>query len=329
MTAVRGLLLRVTSPEIGRLPLLVGAFTLAVALCAAIAAVNWTLLALAGLAAVVVLGLILFRLDFAVAVLTATFFFNAYLNHGAGIVTIDKVLGALAVMAWILEWTVNRRPVLGTRQLWLIGAFLLWTGISIVVARNDRAALVTSLRSLTFAPLYFLVLQTVRGDRRRADVLVSVTIFAAAVASTIGLIAFFGHHVARASGPIKDPNDFGFILASSVPLAIYQVRWRATRWGRAIWSAALVLILACTLATFSRSALTGLALASLWALEPRRLRLRCRLAVVACLAAVGGVALLAAPQLVQAAFGQKAHVATRNVDVRFGYYRVELNAWED
>jgi hypothetical protein len=139
MTAVRGLLLRVTSPEIGRLPLLVGAFTLAVALCAAIAAVNWTLLALAGLAAVVVLGLILFRLDFAVAVLTATFFFNAYLNHGAGIVTIDKVLGALAVMAWILEWTVNRRPVLGTRQLWLIGAFLLWTGISIVVARNDRA----------------------------------------------------------------------------------------------------------------------------------------------------------------------------------------------
>jgi O-antigen ligase len=328
MTAVRGLLLRVTSPEIGRLPLLVGAFTLAVALCAAIAAVNWTLLALAGLAAVVVLGLILFRLDFAVAVLTATFFFNAYLNHGAGIVTIDKVLGALAVMAWILEWTVNRRPVLGTRQLWLIGAFLLWTGISIVVARSDRAALVTSLRYLTFATLYFLVLQTVRGDRRRADALVSVTIAAAAVASIIGLIAFFGHHVARASGPIKDPNDFGFILASSVPLAIYQVRWRATRRGRAIWSAALVLILACTLATFSRSALTGLALASLWALATRRLRLRWLLAVVACLAAAGGVALLAAPQLVQAAFGQKAHVATRNVDVRFGYYRVELNEWE-
>lgn len=328
MTAVRGLLLRVTSPQTARLLLFAGAVTLAVALCAAVAAVHWALLALAGLAAVVVLGLILFRLDFAVAVLTATFFFNAYLNHGAGILTIDKGVGALAVMAWLLEWTVNRRPVLGTRQLWLIGAFLLWTGISIGIARNDRAALVTSLRYLTFATLYFLVVQSVRGDRRRADVLVSVTIAAAAVASIIGLIAFFGHHVARASGPIKDPNDFGFILASSVPLAIYQVRWGATRWGKAIWSAALVLILACTLATFSRSALAGLALASIWALVTRRLRLRWLLAVVACLAVVGGAALLAAPRLIQDAFGQKAHVATQNVDVRFGYYRVELNEWE-
>jgi O-antigen ligase len=322
------MLLRAVSPQSRHSPLLGGAVMLAVALGAAIAAVHWPLLALAGLAAVVVLGLILFRLDLAVAVLAATFFFNAYVNHGAGILTIDKGLGALAVMAWVLEWAVNRRPILRTRQLWLIGAFLLWTGLSIVVARNDRAALVTSLRYVTFATLYFLVLQTVRGDRRRADFLVSVAVGAAAVASIIGLTAFFGHHVVRASGPITNPNDFGFILGSSVPLAIYQVRWGATGWGMAIWSAALVLILACTLATFSRSALTGLALASLWALVTRRLRLRWLLAMVACLAAIGGVALLAAPQLVQASFGQKAHVATRNIDVRFGYYRVELNEWE-
>ena len=320
-------LLGLTSQEGRPSPLLAGAVVLVVALGAAIAVGSWGPLSLAGLG-VVVIGLLLYRLDLAVAVLAATFFFDAYLNHGAGILTIDKGLGVLAVMAWVLEWTVNRRPVLGTRQLWLIGAFLLWTGISIVVARNDRAALVTSLRYLTFATLYFLVLQTVRGDRRRADVLVRVAVVAAAVASIIGLIGFFGHHVTRASGPIKDPNDFGFILASSVPLAIYQLRWGATRWGKAIWSTALVLILACTLATFSRSALTGLTVASLWALVTRRLRLRWLLAVVTCLAAIGGVALLATPQLVHAAFGEKAHVATRNVDVRFGYYRVELNEWE-
>jgi O-antigen ligase len=301
---------------------------LAVAWCAAIVAVNWALLALAGLAAVIVLGLVLFRLELAVAVLAAGFFFNAYLAHGPGIVTIDKILGALAVMAWGLEWAVNRRPVLGNRQLWLIGAFLLWTGVSIVVAENDRAALVTSLRYVTFATLYFLVIQTVRGDRRQADVLVSVAVGAASVASVIGLVAFFSHHVARASGPIKDPNDFGFILASSLPLAIYQVRWGATRWGKATWCAALVLILACTLATFSRSALAGLALASLWALVAGRLRLRWLLAMVACLAAISGVALLASPRLVNATFGEKAHAATQNVNVRFGYYRVELNEWK-
>jgi O-antigen ligase len=327
MTATRGLS-RVASPQSLYPHLLVGAVVLAVAMGIAIAAVSWPMPALAGLAVVVVVGVILFRLDLAVAVLAATFFFNAYINHGVGILTIDKGIGALAVMSWGLEWAVNRRMVIGTRQMWLIGAFLLWTGASFVAARNDKAALVTSLRYLTFATLYFLVIQTVRGDRRRADILVSVMIVAATVASVIGLVGFFSHHVARASGPIKDPNDFGFILGSTVPLAIYQVRWGATRWGKAIWSVALVVILTCTLATFSRSALTGLAIAGLWALVTGRLRVRWLLAVLASLAAVVGVALLARPQLIHTAFGQKAHVAIQNVDTRTGYYRVELNEWE-
>jgi O-antigen ligase len=285
-------------------------------------------LVLAGLAAIAVFTLLLCRLDLVVALLAAEFFFNAYLNHGAGIITIDKGLGALAVMAWVLEWIVNRRPVLGNRQMWFIGAFLAWTAVSVAGASNDKAALVTSLRYLTFAILYFLVIQTVRGDRRRAEVLIRVTTFAAAAASVIGLIAFFSHHVARASGPIKDPNDFGFILASCVPLVIYQVRWAATRWGKALCGIGVVLIMACTLATFSRSALTGLSLATLWALLTGRLRLRWVLAVVVCLGAVVGAAFLIAPQFVHLAFGQKAHVAIKNVDERFGYYRVEVNEWE-
>jgi O-antigen ligase len=110
-----------------------------------------------------------------------------------------------------------------------------------------------------------------------------------------------------------------------VPLAIYQVRWAATRWATTLWSAGFVLILACTLATFSRDALTGLAVAGIWALLTGRLRLRWLLAVLACLGIVGGIALLVTPKLVRTAFNEKAHVATQNVDVRFGYYHVEFN----
>lgn len=319
---------RTAVPRSRRPPRLAGAALLVLALGAAVVAGNWAVLALAGLAVIVVLGLLLCRLDLAVAVLAAGFFFSAYLNRGTGILTVDKALGAVAVMAWGLEWAVNRRPVLRTRQLWLIGAFLVWTGVSIAVAINERAALVTAARYVTFAILYFLVLQTVRGERRRADVLVGVLVAAAAVASLIGLAAFFSHHVTRASGPIQDPNDFGFALGSSVPLAIYQVRWGAARWGRATWSIALILILACTVATFSRSALAGLGAASLWALAAGRLRLRWLAAVAAGLAAVAGVALLITPQLVQSALGEKAHVATQNVDTRIGYYRVELSQFE-
>jgi O-antigen ligase len=313
------------SPEKRPLLLFSGAVMSLVALGAAIGTVDRTGLVLAGLAFIVVLSLILSRLEVAVAVLAATFFFTAYLNHGAGILTIDKGIGLLALMAWVVDWTVNRRQVLGTRQLWLIGAFLLWIGLSIGVAVNDKAALVTSLRYLTFASLFFLVIQTVRGDRRRADALVSLVVVAAAVASLIGLVAFLDHHVTRASGPIQDPNDFGFVLGSSVPLAIYQVRWAATAWAKTVWSVALVLILACTLATFSRDALAGLAVAGLWALVTGRLHLRWVLAVMAGAAVIGGVALLVEPHLVQSAFDEKAHVATQNVDVRFGYYHVEFD----
>jgi putative inorganic carbon (HCO3(-)) transporter len=71
--------------------------------------------------------------------------------------------------------------------------------------------------------------------------------------------------------------------------------------------------------------LAGLAVAGVWALVARRLRLRWLLAVLAGAASVGGVALLVTPHLIQTAFDEKAHVATQNVDVRFGYYHVEFD----
>jgi putative inorganic carbon (hco3(-)) transporter len=307
---------------------LAGTVVLAVASAAGVAVANAFLLALAGLAAVAVLVLLLCRLDLVVGLLAAGFFFNAYLNHGAGIITIDKVIGALAVAAWMLDWVVNRRPIIGNRQLLVLGAFLAWSAVSIAGAISVKAALVTSLRYLTFTTLYFLVIQMVRGERRRADVLLRVVLVASTAASIAALVAFFTHQVARASGPLKDPNDFGFLLASSVPLAIYQVRWAASKWGKAACGAAVVLILACTLATFSRSAMTGLSVATLWALLTGRLRLRWVLAVLACLAVVLLATFKAAPQVINPAFGQKTHIAVKNVDARFGYYRVEINEWE-
>ena len=307
---------------------LAGTVVLAMASAAGVAVANSFLLALAGLAAVAVLILLLCRFDLVVSLLAADFFFNSYLNHGAGLITIDKVIGALAVTAWLLDWVVNRRSILGNRQLLVLCAFLAWTAVSIAGASSDKAALTTSLRYLIFATLYFLVIQMVRGERHRAEVLIRVVLVAATAASVVGLVGFFTHHVARASGPIKDPNDFGFLLASSVPLAIYQVRWAATSWGRVFCCVATILILACTLATFSRSALTGLSVATLWTLLTGRLRLRWVLAVLACLVVVLLVTFKAAPQVINDAFGQKTHVATRNVDVRFGYYRVEISEWE-
>jgi len=310
-------------------PVLIRAIGLAAALVAAFVIGRQPVFVAAGIVALVIVGFFLRRLDVAVAVLAAGFFFNDYLANGAGIITIDKVIGALAVAAWGLDWAVNRRRILTTRGLWLVIGFVVWVGVSIVMARSYQAAFVTSLRYLIFGTLYFLVIQAVRGDRRRADVLVSVIVAAAAVASVVGLAAFFSHHVTRASGPLADPNDFGFLLASSLPLAIYQIRWQSNRWARTGWSLALLLIFVCTLATFSRSALLGLIGAGIWAVVAGRIRLRWLIATVAAAVVIAGSALIVAPQLVQTAFGQKAHVAAQNVDVRLGYYRVEIKEWEN
>jgi O-antigen ligase len=91
---------------------------------------------------------------------------------------------------------------------------------------------------------------------------------------------------------------------------------------------ALVVILACTFATFSRSAIAGLVVASLWAIATRRIRVRWLIAAIVTLLVVVGAVWLEAPKVLQTAFGQKAHVATANVDIRFGYYRVEISEWE-
>lgn len=299
----------------------------AAALLAAAVVGRWPLYLAGAIAAVLVLGLLLSRLELAVAVLAAGFFFNAYLVKGIGILTVDKAIGAVAVGAWVLDWAVTRRPVVTSRGLWVLCGFLLWTLVSFAEVVDRNAALITSLRYVTFAVLYFLILQTVRGDRRRADVIVAVVTCAATVASGIGLFAFFVHHVARASGPISDPNDFGFILGSSLPLAIYQLRWASTWLTRTLCAVAIALILGCTLATFSRSALIGLVAAAAWAFATRRLRLRWLAAVLGCVVILAATALLAAPQVVHRDLAQKLHIATTNIDVRLGYYGVELNEW--
>ena len=220
-----------------------------------------------------------------VAVLAAGFYFNAYLSHGAGLVTVDKVIGAVAVMAWGLQWAVNRWRVLWTRQLWVLAGFLLWTAVSIGVAVSEKTALQTSLRYLIFATLFFLVVQTGQGRpppgrrpdpcrcrRRRGR-----TASSPWLPSSVIMLS-------RASGPLKDPNDFGFILASTLPLAVYELRWGVEVGQGDCGALALALILVCTFATFSRSALTGLAIATLWAVLTGRLRLRWVLAAAACLA---------------------------------------------
>ncbi len=296
------------------------------AIASSFATARWPLLSIGGAVAIVGIGIVLSRLSLAVALLAASFFFTNYLNSGVGLLTPDKAIGGIAVLAWLLEWGTGRRPVVGVRHFWPIGLLAVWIGLSITVARDDTAALTTTVRYLLFFILFFLVIQTIQGDRRKADFVINVVVGAAAIAALIGLASFLMHQVDRAKGPLNDPNDFAFLLGSATPLVIYRIRWSRTRIGRGLASLALILVFAAILATFSRSALIGLAVAGVWAIFTRRLLVRWGIVSVVGVGMIALIGFMVQPQFVQTAFNQKAAIADTNVSTRFFLWNV---AWEE
>jgi O-antigen ligase len=263
------------------------------------------------------------RLPLAVAVLTASFYFDAYLAVGAGIVTIGKLLGVVALLAWFLAWGVGRRRTVGEPLLWPLAGLAAWLPLSLSAAYDQGAGLTVALRYLTFFTLVFLVVQTVDGDRPTAVRLVDVAVAAAAVSALVGLAAFLAHG-GRARGPLDDPNDYAFVLAVTVPLALYRIRSATGRLGRTLAVLAVAAMSAAILATLSRSALTGLAVAGVWATVTRRLPLRWATLTVAGMLALGLGWYALQPQRVETALGAKQHVAQSNVDLRIVAWRVAL-----
>jgi putative inorganic carbon (hco3(-)) transporter len=292
---------------------------------AAFAASHWPLWALVGTLVAVAVATAAARLWVAVAVLVASFYFDSYLAVGVGVVTVGKLLGALALAAWFLRWSVGRRPVVTDPLLWPLAGLAAWIPLSASNAYDQAAGLTVGLRYLTFFVLVFLVVQTVDGDRHTATRLIDVAVTAAAASAVAGLYNFFAVEGAgRAQGPLEDPNDYAFLLAVTVPLALYRVGSAAGRIRRALAALALLVMFAAILASFSRSALVGLVAAGAWAAATRRVPLRWTALAVAGLVAVALASYLLQPQRVETALLEKRHVAQSNVDQRLVAWRVAL-----
>lgn len=318
--------LAVPSPLGGGLARGIGAaVVLALSGAVAFAASHRPIWAVAGALAAVTLVTAAAKLQFAVAILVASFYFDSYLAVGAGVITVGKLLGALALAAWFLRWSIARQPIVGSRLFWPLAGLAAWIPLSVSNAYNQAAGLTVALRYLTFFVLVFLVVQTVGGDRRVATRMLDVAVAAGAASALVGLYTFFlvGGD-GRAQGPLEDPNDYAFVLAVTVPLALYRIYWAARPLHRALHVLALFAMFAAILASFSRSALVGLAVAGAWAAVTRRLPLRWTLLVLGGLIAVALVSYLLQPERVDTALAQKRHVAQSNIDQRLLAWRVAV-----
>jgi len=282
---------------------------------AALAVAYWPAWTLAGGLVLAAVAFAAVRLPLAVAILVASFYFDAYVSTGVGIVTIGKLLGVLALGAWFLSWGLARRRAVAAPLLWPLAGLAAWLPLSLAVAYSLPAGLTVGLRYMTFFALVFLVVQTIDGDRRAAVRIVDVAVLAATAAALVGLSNFFAQG-GRARGPLDDPNDFAFLLAVTLPLALYRVRSARGRLWRALAVLAVVALSAGILATLSRSAITGLAVAAVWATATRRLPLRWTAMVV------GGTLVVALgwyawqPERIETALLAKQHVAQSNIDER-------------
>jgi putative inorganic carbon (hco3(-)) transporter len=293
----------------------------AVAALAVVRSPAWTLAGGLVLAAV---ALAAARLPLAVAILVASFYFDAYITAaGVGVVTVGKLLGVLALGAWFLAWGLGRRRSVAVHLLWPLAGLAVWLPLTLAVAYDQAAGLTVGLRYLTFFALVFLVVQTVDGDRRAAVRIVDVAVLAATAAALVGLGNFLAHG-GRARGPLDDPNDFAFLLAVTLPLALYRVRSAPDRLRRTLAVLAVAALAAGILATLSRSAIAGLAVAAVWATVTGRLPLRWTALLVGGALAIALGWYAVQPQQIETALLAKQHVAQSNINERQLAWQVAL-----
>lgn len=281
-------------------------------------------IALTGLLAVAGVAAAAFHLLAAVGVLAASFYFEQYLTGDGDFLTPAKAVGALALVAWLVAWLTRRRQLIGNAQLWVVVGLAVWMLPSMALAHDQGRALEVGSRYFMFFVLFFLVLQAVGSDRSRIEALLDVVLVAAAVAALLGLVEFLGGRADRARGPVEDPNDFGFLLASTVPLMVFRLARPRSPVHRSFVAACLLVTSAAVLATFSRGALLGLAAAGVWAVATRRLSAVVAMAFVAGLVVVGLVGVMMEPQVIDAAFARKRHIAGSNVQSRLVTWEVAL-----
>ena len=163
--------------------------------------------------------------------LVASFPWDDALGYPTREISVGKLLGAGLVVTYLLS-RPHRRWVPVPKVFWVLLAFLGVLAVSLLRSGRVADGAVQSMRYVLFAVFYFLVVQLIT-DRARLMRLAQVFVVSSAVAAMVGTFRFLTSMTGRASGPIGEANDFAYVLATAVPLAVY-LAWRK-REHRVIW----------------------------------------------------------------------------------------------
>jgi putative inorganic carbon (HCO3(-)) transporter len=275
------------------------------------------LIALAALGGALLLVMVLVWAEAVLLLLAAVLPWEDLLPYPTDTVSAVKVLGLLLAGAWAIRALGSRSEVRLPATLAPVAVFGLLVGASLVLSPDPVAGLDKVLRYALFIIFFFLVVQ-LTGDRPSVRRFLRVLTLSASGAAIWALFAFLGGELDRAAGPIQDPNDFAYLMATVLPLAAFLFVEEGSR--RVLWGACIALMLGATLATLSRGALVGLAALAVWALASRRVPI---FGVVAGLLTFGAVLLVALAfwsPLIDERVDQKGQVSDRNAATRLAFW---------
>jgi O-antigen ligase len=284
------------------------------------------LLTLAAAGATALLAFVVLQVQIVLLVLVAALPWEGLLEYPSATFSAVKILGLLIVAAYmfrtlrageVIRFPPTLLPVL------LLGVIV---GLSLLASPDQAAGVAKVLRYVLFITFFFLVSQLASSIEAATRVL-RVIVLSGAAAATWGVVAFVTGASDRAGGPISDPNDFAFLMATLIPLCGYLfVQERRLRW---LWGVAGILLIASVLATLSRGALVGLAALFVWAVVTRRIPLTGVLAAVIALTSVILLAFTFWSPLINDRIERKGKIADKNVASRQAYWKAAVTMAAD
>jgi putative inorganic carbon (hco3(-)) transporter len=275
------------------------------------------LIALAALAGALLAYVVWARPNLFVLVMIALLPWQGALRFPTHSLTIVKLVGALLFLSVLFATLVKDRRLRFTPTIgW---AVLTCTAVTLSLLANGPSGESTTeaLRYWSLALFLFLVVQLIdtRESLLRA---IRVLALSAIVGAVWATVQFLDGSVARASGPISDPNDFGYFLAAVLPLVVYLFLTEPRR--RWLWGAGLASLVLGILGSSSRGAFVALAVTALWALCTGRIPLRAVLGAVAIAALLAVLALDVSSSQTAHNLQIRQNSLTRNVSLREIYW---------
>jgi putative inorganic carbon (hco3(-)) transporter len=283
----------------------------------AFGAAHSPVLAIAAMVMVVFAIWILTRPDLVLYVVVAAMPWNGMLEFPSPTLSVIKLLGVALAGAYLIS-ALRRNEIVRLPATMMIAVlFGLVVGLSLIVSTDVAGGMTKAFRYVFFIVFLFLAIQMIDSRETLMRVL-RVLCAATALAALYGVIQFVTGKVERASGPIPDPNDFAYMTAAVIPIAIFLAR--EDRGRRGFWLAAALLLFGATLATLSRGALLGLGALLLWAIVTRRIGFTGTVWIVVAALALVGVALTLWSGVINERLNEKNKIGAANVESRAAFW---------